>query len=418
MKNRELYLKKLLEHKDSDLIKIITGVRRCGKSSLLILFKDYLLKKGVNKNKIIEINFESLEYSEITNYKALYDYIKNKITSKKDKYYILLDEIQEVAEWEKALRSFRVDFNCDLYVTGSNAYLLSGELATYLSGRCIQIKMLPLSFKEYLSFYGDEQVGLKLEGKDLTFQGKKLSFDNKEQLFKDYLMYGGLPSLANLKQIPNVKTDYLKDIYDMVLKRDVIARNNITDVGLLEKVVRYISQNIGSPVSSKKISDYLTSSGNPTTHNTVDNYLNFLENAYIIYKISRYDIKGKSMLKTLGKYYIVDTGIRNAIIGYRDSDMGHILENIVYLELIRRGYEVNIGKNKELEVDFIAINHETKKYYQVAYILTDENINREVNSLLTISDNYEKILISTNKDYILDKEGIKLVNIIDFLLEE
>lgn len=231
-----------------------------------------------------------------------------------------------------------------------------GELATYLSGRCIQIKMLPLSFNEYLDFY--------------TFDDKMTIYDK----FNEYLKFGGLPSLINLKNIDTAKSDYLRDIYDMVLKRDVIARNNIQDVALLEKIVLYISQNIGSTISSKKISDYLTSNKTITTHNTVENYLKFLENAYIFYKVPRYDIKCKQLLKTLGKYYIVDTGIRNAIVGYREDDIGHVLENIVFLELIRRENAVYIGKNDDSEINFVTINNETKKYYQVAKTLLDQNV--------------------------------------------
>lgn len=402
MKNRDDYLKKLLNFKDTDLIKVITGVRRCGKSSLLKLLKQYLLDNDISEEFIIEMNFESLEYANIKNYIDLYNEIKNKIKNSKKKYYILLDEIQEVEDWEKALRSFRVDFNCDIYVTGSNAHLLSGELATFLSGRCIQIKMLPLSFKEFLDFYDFEE---------------SWTLDDK---FIEYLKYGGLPSLSNLKQDPEVKSNYLSDICDMVLKRDVIARNSITDVGLLEKILIYISQNIGCSVSSKKISDYLTSSGNPTTHNTVDNYLTFLENAYVIYKVPRYDIKGKTLLKTLGKYYIVDTGIRNAIIGYREDDIGHILENIIYLELIRRGYEVTIGKNDDLEIDFIATDRNEKKYYQVTKTILESSVlEREKKSFIINDDHFEKTILSLDKTYLKTTEnGIHFKNIIEFLMED
>jgi len=426
IKNRELYLQKMINFKDSDLIKVITGVRRCGKSSMLVLFKNYLLENGVNENNIIEINFESLQFEALKDYKSLYDYIKSKIDKKKGKYYILLDEIQEVDSWEKALSSFRIDFDCDIYATGSNAHLLSGELSTYLSGRCIQIKMLPLSFKEFLEWHRQPGYFIDKHGEYISdgnnnFEGG-LADDGRgvDGYFYDYLLFGGLPSLFNLNQIPNTKMDYLRDIYDMVIKREVIQRNKITDVGLLEKIVIFISQNIGNTVSSKSISDYLTSNGNPTTHNTVDNYLKYLENAYIIYKAQRYDIKGKEILKTLGKYYIVDSGLRNTIIGQRDDDIGHMLENIVYLELIRRGYEVTIGKNDDLEIDFIATNTETKKYYQVAATVLDKDVlEREKKPFNLKDDHFEKIILSMDKTFLKTTEnGIKFVNIIDFLMED
>lgn len=399
MKNRKCYLDKLISYKDTDLIKIITGVRRCGKSSLLILYKQYLTSIGIKEKNIIHINFESLKYSNIKDYMNLYNFIKSKISE--EKCYILLDEIQEVHEWEKTLASLRVDFNVDIYITGSNAHLLSGELATYLSGRSIQIKMLPLSFKEYLDFYNFDE---------------NITIDEK---FNKYLKFGGLPSLSNLINDDNIKEEYLKDIYDMVLKRDIIARHNIQDIALLEKIVIFLSQNIGSTVSSKKISDYLLNDNNVTTHNTVDNYLKFLEEAFILYKVKRYDIKGKQLLKTLGKYYIIDIGIRNAVVGYREDDIGHVLENIVFLELIRRGYSVSIGKNKEFEIDFIATNNNEKKYYQVTKTLLNENVlNREKRALNISNDFFEKTIITMDKTYIKTSEnGIKYVNIIDFLLE-
>ena len=398
MKNRDLYLNQLIDFKDKDLIKVITGVRRCGKSTLLLLYKEYLLKEGIKESNIIEMNFESLTFDDINDYKDLYNYVKSKIKNK-SKHYILLDEIQEVDNWEKALRSFRVDFNVDIYITGSNAHLLSGELATLLSGRCIQIKMFPLSFSEYIYFIE-------------TTTGKK-------EMFNDYLKYGGLPSLTNLKQTEAAKTTYLKDIFDMIVKRDVIARNKLVDVGLLEKILVFLSMNIGSTVSSKKISDYLTSNANPTTHNTVDNYIKYLENALILYKVKRHDIKGKKVLKTLGKYYFVDTGIKNAITGYRGDDRGHILENVVYYELLRRGYEVNIGKLDDKEIDFIATSQDEIKYIQVTEtMLGEETRDRELFPLQNINDNFEKIILSLDETYIkTTDDGIKIINIIDFLLD-
>ena len=398
MKNRDLYLNKLISWKNNELIKIISGMRRCGKSTLLQLFKEHLLSVGVKENEIIFINFESADFNEIDNYRKLQKYIKENISEKKT--YILLDEVQLVEKWEKAINSFRVDFDCDIYITGSNAYLLSSELSTLLSGRYVQIKMYPLSFKEYLEFNDFDE---------------KMTIEDK---FNEYLVFGGLPSINTLDKNEQLITPFLKDIYSTVLMKDVVGRNNIKDVALLENIMSFMSQNIGNIISPKKISDTINSNGKVTNHITVENYLTMLEKAFILYKVPRYDIKGKLLLKTLAKYYIVDIGLRNAIIGYRNTDRGHILENIVYFELLRRGYEVTIGKSNENEIDFIASNFDEKKYYQVTHLLSDENINREVNVLLNISDNYEKIIISSNKDYILDKKGVKLVNIIDFLLED
>ncbi|MEG1892562.1 MAG: ATP-binding protein [Bacilli bacterium] len=302
-----------------------------------------------------------------------------------------------VSSWEKAINSFMVDFNCDLYITGSNAYLLSSELSTLLSGRYVEIKMLPLSFKEYIDF------------------NKNLNLSN-EEYFKNYTKYGGLPILSDLLSKEEVLTAYLKDVYNTVIMKDVVLRNDIKDIALLNNIMTFLAQNVGNIISPNKISDYLKNDGIITSHNTVDNYLLYLEKAYIIYKTPRYDIKGKLLLKTLAKYYVVDSGIRNAIIGYRDTDYGHVLENIVYLELIRRGYQVCIGKNDDFEIDFIATKESDKKYYQVTYSLTDDIIKRVTRSLDIPNDHYEKIIISNDNFYIKDIRGIKIINIIDFLL--
>lgn len=396
---REKYLKQMIDSKDTEFIKVITGVRRSGKSTLLLMFKDYLLKNGVKKENIIHINFESALYDNIKNYKDLYQHIKEKI--KNDKMYLLLDEVQNVESWEKAINSFKVDFNIDIYITGSNAYLLSSELSTLLSGRYIEIKMYPLSFKEFLTF-------------------NKYDDNNLEDKFNEYLKFGGLPAITLIKDNDELILSYLNDIYNTIVKKDIIDRNNIKDTALLENIIKYLFNNVGSPISSNKISDYLNSNKivQKANHQTIDNYLNMLEKSYIIYKADRTDVKNKALLKTLGKYYVSDTGLRNIILGFRNINEGHLLENVVYLELLRRGYKVNIGKTSDYEVDFVAENPHTIKYYQVTQTLSDEQVkNRELRSLESISDNYEKIILSMDKSINNDFNGIKVKNIINWLLE-
>lgn len=397
---RKQYLNRLIEAKDTEFIKVITGVRRSGKSTLLLMFKDHLLNNNVKEENIIHINFESARYDEIKNYKDLYNYVKSKLS--KGKNYILLDEVQNIDSWEKAVNSINVDFNVDIYITGSNAYLLSSELATLLSGRCIEIKMYPLSFKEFLEFNNYDMT--KIEDK-----------------FNEYLKYGGLPAITHIKDKPDLIMTYLNDIYNTIVKKDVLERNKINDIALLENIIRYISSNIGSQISANKISDYLNSNKivEKSNHQTVDNYLKMLENAFIVYKAERSDIKSKNILKTLGKYYIADTGLRNIILGFRNIDEGHLLKNVIYLELLRRGYKVSIGKTLDYEVDFVAENVNEKKYYQVSQSIKDEKVKmRELRSLESISDNYEKTILTMDKTINNDYNGIKVVNIIDFLLEK
>ncbi len=402
MKNmiiREKYLKKMIDAKDTDFIKVITGVRRSGKSTLLLMFRDYLLANGVKEENIVHINFESAKYDDIKDYKDLYKYIEDKV--KDEKIYLLLDEIQSVSSWEKAINSFKVDFNMDIYITGSNAYLLSSELSTLLSGRYIEIKMYPLSFKEFLAFNNYDE-------------------NNLEEKFNEYLKYGGLPAITLIKGNDELILSYLNDIYNTIVKKDIIDRNNIKDVALLENIIKYLFNNVGSPISSNKISDYLNSNKvvQKSNHQTIDNYLNMLEKSYIIYKADRTDVKSKSLLKTLGKYYVSDSGIRNIILGFRNINEGHLLENIVYLELLRRGYRVNIGKIGDYEVDFVAENPHTIRYYQVAQSISDEDVRtREIRSLENIPDNYEKIILSMDKSINNDYNGIKVRNIISWLLD-
>lgn len=401
---RDTYLKRMIDAKDTEFIKVITGVRRSGKSTLLLMFKEYLLNNGIKEDNILHINFESAIYDDVNDYKKLYEYVKDKI--KKDKIYLLLDEVQNVNNWEKAINSFKVDFNIDIYITGSNAYLLSSELSTLLSGRYIEIKMYPLSFKEYLIFNNYEK-------------------NNLNDKFYEYLKYGGLPAITLIKDIIKDNDDlvlsYLNDIYNTIVKKDIIDRNNIKDTALLENIIKYLATNIGSSVSSTKISDYLNSNKivEKSNHQTIDNYLNMLEKSFIMYKADRTDIKSKSLLKTLGKYYISDIGIRNIILGFRNIDEGHILENVVYLELLRRGYRVNIGRTNEYEVDFVAENPNTIKYYQVTQSLINEEVKkREIRSLESIEDNYEKIILTMDKPINNDYNGIKVMNIIEWLLKD
>ncbi|HAE62710.1 MAG: uncharacterized protein PWP10_4567 [Clostridiales bacterium] len=400
MKNRNLYLNQLIQFRDKKLIKVVTGIRRSGKSTLLSLFENHLIASGVDRSHIIRMNFESFEFDGITTYKELQAYINKRILDPNIKHYIILDEVQQVALWERAINSFLVDANVDIYITGSNAYLLSSELSTLLSGRYIEIKMQPLSFKEYLDFIESD--------KEISLQYK----------FNQYLQYGGLPAIVELLDTPDTIGPFLEGIYNTVLIKDVIERNGVRDAALLESILKFIAANIGCIVSTKKISDYLTSSGRKTTSDTVDNYLKMLEDAFIIYKANRYDLKGKMFLKTLEKYYFVDMGIRNRLTGLRDTDYGHVLENIVYLDLVRRGYEVTIGKIGSLEVDFVASKMNEKSYYQISATIMDEKTReRELRPLQSISDNYPKYILTMDQTIFNDYSGIKVINIIDFLLD-
>lgn len=398
---RDNYMERIKAYKDNPLIKVVTGIRRCGKSTLLLQYKEYLLSIGVSKDHIININFELMEYDEIRDYKVLYKLIKNRMPQN-GKCYILLDEIQQVENWEKSVNSLIVEADVDIYITGSNAYLLSSEISTLLSGRYVEIKMLPLSFKEFLNF---EHLPLDW------------GMDDK---FNQYLKFGGLPAVTTLPQDNATVNEFLLGIYNTVIVKDVVARNNIKNMYLLEQVVKYVINNTGNIISANKISGYLSSQGkgDNVKASTISSYLDMLEKAYIVYQVHRYDIKGKEMLKTLSKYYVIDTGIRNMLMGYSDSDIGHILETVVYFELLRRGYQVFIGKWYDAEVDFIAIRQDEKKYYQVTYSMLDASVKeRELAPLIAIKDNYEKTILSMDKTFITDHNGIKFKNIIDFLME-
>lgn len=404
MIKRDLYLNKIKNFIDKPVVKVITGMRRSGKSMILKLISQELLEKGISSQNIIYINFESLMFSELTEFKILYKYIIEKSQTLIGKVYILLDEIQEVEYWEKAINSFMVDLDCDIYITGSNANLLSSELATYIAGRYIEIKVYPLSFKEYIDF--------------AKVQNPKKILTN-EEYFEQYLQFGGLPGIHNFNYNKSNVYQYLSDIYSSILLKDVVTRNNIRDVELLERIILYIFDNIGNTFSAKNVSDFLKSQGRKLSRETVYNYLKALENAYILSTVQRYDIKGKALLETMEKFYLTDLGFRHAKLGYRPNDIAGYLENIVYLELLRRKYTVNIGKLNTKEIDFIGTLENQKLYIQVTYLLaSSETIEREFSPLKKIEDNYPKYVLSMDNLDEYNIDGIIRKKIIDFLLEE
>lgn len=398
MIDRKEYIEELKRWKDKDLIKVVTGIRRCGKSTLFEQFMDYLKEKGINSEQIIYINLEDADY-DFQNYKELYSYISSKIEEAKQ-YYVFLDEIQNVQDFQKAVDSLYIKENIDVYITGSNAYLLSGELATLLSGRYVEIKMLPLSFKEYVTAFSET---------------------NYQKLFLEYMKNGGMPGNINILQSnPKDIDKYLDGIFSTIVYKDIMARNNISDKLLLESILKFMFDSIGSPISTKKISDTLTSKGMSTSNHTVENYITAFIESFLIYKAERFDVKGKNLLARDYKFYSVDTGLRSYLLGKKaDSDMGHILENIVYLELLRRGYKVYVGKIDDLEVDFVAENRNGLKYYQVALTVRDEKVlERELKSLQKTGDHYPKYLLTLDMDLEADYDGITKLNVIDWLLSE
>ena len=404
MIKRELYLKKIRNFIDKPVIKVITGMRRSGKSMILKLISQELLEKGILSQNIIYINFESLMFSDLTEFKTLYNYIIEKSKTLTGKVYILLDEIQEVEHWEKAVNSFMVDLDCDIYITGSNANLLSSELATYIAGRYVEIKVYPLSFREYIDF--------------AKIQNPQNILSN-EEYFEQYLQFGGLPGIHNFSYDKSNIYQYLSDIYSSILLKDVVAKNNIRDVELLERIILYIFDNIGNTFSAKNVSDFLKSQGRKLSRETVYNYLKALESAYIISSVQRYDVKGKALLETMEKFYLTDLGFRHAKLGYRPNDIAGYLENIIYLELIRRKYTVNIGKLGTKEIDFIGTLENEKLYIQVTYLLASpETVEREFSPLKKIGDNYPKYVLSMDNLGEYNIDGIVRKRIIDFLLEE
>lgn len=433
LKKRNLYLNKIIAFQDTEPVKIVTGIRRCGKSSLLKLMILHLKESGITDEQIIEMNFESYSFRNM-NSDDFYYYVKQRIIPDK-RMYLFFDEVQRVPDWEDAVNSFRVDFNCDIYVTGSNAYMLSSEYATYLSGRCVEIKMLPLSFSEFLYFH-DFDIR---ETKSALGGTRKQIFDRNgehyeiRELFDAYMRFGGMPGIADVGLDQEKALVLLEGIYSTVIMRDILERETrrgqkrITDPVLLKKIVMFLADNIGSSISVSSIGNTLVNEGlledsrrkgTPSSH-TVQTYVDALLESYFFYEIKRFDIKGKEFLRTLGKYYIVDIGLRNYLLGFRNRDNGHALENVVYFELLRRGYDVSIGKVDNAEVDFIATKADDKIYVQVTESMTSEDVRkRELTPLQKISDNYEKIILSMNPGMDSSYEGIKSMDLIEWLISE
>ena len=433
LKKRNLYLNKIIAFQDTEPVKIVTGIRRCGKSSLLKLMILHLKESGITDAQIIEMNFESYSFKSM-NSDDFYYYVKQRIIPDK-RMYLFFDEVQRVPDWEDAVNSFRVDFNCDIYVTGSNAYMLSSEYATYLSGRCVEIKMLPLSFSEFLYFH-DFDIR---ETKSALGGTRKQVFDRNgehyeiRELFDAYMRFGGMPGIADVGLDQEKALVLLEGIYSTVIMRDILERETrrgqkrITDPVLLKKIVMFLADNIGSSISVSSIGNTLVNEGlledgrrkgTPSSH-TVQTYVDALLESYFFYEIKRFDIKGKEFLRTLGKYYIVDIGLRNYLLGFRNRDNGHALENVVYFELLRRGYDVSIGKVDNAEVDFIATKADDKIYVQVTESMTSEDVRkRELAPLQKISDNYEKIILSMNPGMDSSYEGIKSMDLIEWLISE
>jgi predicted AAA+ superfamily ATPase len=396
---RDMYLHKIKPFINKPLIKVITGIRRSGKSSFLKMLIEDL--QSVPGTGIIYINKESLEYDYIKTYKDLYDFVKSTIDVNKKRYYLFIDEVQEIDEWEKAVVSFLSDDIADIYITGSNAHLLSSEIATLLSGRYVEFPVYTLGFDEFLMFKDNRKR------------------EQLEQEFAFYLRYGGFPGLHHMEMEDEMVFQYLNSLYNTILLKDIIKRNSIRNISLLENIVRFLFDNTGNIFSSKKVSDYIKSQKMKISVETVNNYIHYLVNTFSVYKVQRYDIKGKRILELYEKYYLGDIGLRNALLGYREADISGVLENIVFLELKRRGYAVHIGKVDEYEIDFIAEKQNDKLYIQVAYLLaSEETITREFSVLQKVQDNYPKYVISMDDSFGSDYEGIKRMHIYDFLLNK
>ncbi len=433
LRKRDLYLNKLIAFKDTEPVKVITGIRRCGKSSLLKLMVEHLKENGVPAENIIEMNFESHDFKDMSA-DAFYHYVKDKAIGG-ERMYFFFDEVQRIDRWEDTINAFRVDLNCDIYITGSNAYLLSSEYSTYLSGRCIEIKMLPLSFSEFIEFYGFEikESVSALGGKRRVALDKNGEKYNLSEVFDAYVRFGGMPGIADIGLDQEKALVLLDGIYSSVVIRDVLerekkrGRKQITDPVLLRKIILFLADNIGNNVSFSSIGNTLVNEGLieeagrkgvPSTH-TVQSYIGALLESYFFYDIERFDIKGKEYLRTLGKYYIVDIGLHNYLLGFRDRDTGHMLENIVYFELLRRGYDVAIGKVDSTEVDFIASKADDKLYVQVTESMKSEEVRaRELRPLQAIRDNYEKIILTLDVGLSTSYDGIKSLDLVEWLLTD
>ena len=403
MLKRDEYIKKIVPFIDKDVIKVLTGIRRSGKSVMLKLLMEELKNRGINENQFIYINFENLKYRKLKNYERLYDFILNKVDDKYKSYYIFLDEIQEVEEWERCVNSLRVDedFKFDIYITGSNAKLLSGELSTYLAGRYIEFVVYPFSFKEFFEI-------MKEKNKEIDLK----------EAFQDYVKFGGMPFLHNLDYNFEASMQYLQDLYASIILKDITQRNNIRDTDLLERIINYVVMNIGNTFSATSISKFFKSENRKVATETILNYIKACEEAFLVYRVARNDLLGKKILNVNEKYYIADHGIREAIMENNQKNINQVLENIVYFEMLRRGYNVKIGKVDNLEVDFVCKKNDETIYIQVSYLLASEDTKeREFSVLENIKDNYPKYVLSMD-EFNMSRNGIKHMNLIEFLIKD
>ena len=401
MIKREIYMDKIRPFIDKDLIKVLTGMRRCGKSVMLQLIQDELKSNGVFQEQIISFNFEMRKNMHLNNFNDLYDEIIKLTDNSKEKFYLFFDEIQEVTEWEKCINALRVDLNCDIYITGSNAKLLSGELATYLAGRYVEFIIYPFSFNEFK------------EVNESLFPNIRI-----DECFRNYITMGGMPYLVNLDYNRAPSEQYLKDIYNSIVLKDIVTRNNVRDTDLLERIISYVLTNVSTVFSSSSIEKYFKSEGRGVSKETILNYIKYCMDAFLFYRVKRQDLIGKQILTVNEKYYVVDHGIREAVVGGNQRDIGMILENIVYLEMLRRGYHVTVGKSGNKEIDFVCETANEKMYVQVSYLLaSNETIEREFGVYKDIKDNYTKYVISLD-EFDMSRDGIKHMNIRDFLLKE
>ena len=402
MLKRDEYIKQIVPFIDKDVIKVLTGIRRSGKSVMLKLLMEELKNRGINEKQFIYINFENLKYRNLKNYERLYDFILNKVDDKYKSYYIFLDEIQEVEEWERCVNSLRVDedFKFDIYITGSNAKLLSGELSTYLAGRYIEFVVYPFSFKEFFEI-------MKEKNKEIDLK----------EAFQKYVKFGGMPFLHNLDYNFEASMQYLQDLYASIILKDITQRNNIRDTDLLERIINYVVMNIGNTFSATSISKFFKSENRKVATETILNYIKACEEAFLIYRVARNDLLGKKILNVNEKYYIADHGIREAIMENNQKNINQVLENIVYFEMLRRGYNVKIGKVDNLEVDFVCKKNDETIYIQVSYLLASEDTKeREFSVLENIKDNYPKYVLSMD-EFDMSRNGIKHVNLIEFLIK-